>query len=130
MKRLSVKTFNDNPLTYRGAADSGAMNVMLNSLKDSTMRANVRGQRVSREIAQVANALHYQNIALAKAAMTAVFDIGTIREVGSNRAVWHSFYDSPPSLQGDGDTLNGLTHEAMYGQVVLNQSLISSKLPS
>ena len=131
MKRLAVKLYNDSDIVYRGKQDSGKIKEILAGLKDSVLRAYLRGQRTARELEQVTKAVYYQNITVNNSLLAAHFDMNVQNEVGSDKVVWRNFYAGTPSIIGtapiDGPSSN-ITIEGEFGQAVLSQPLKTSKI--
>jgi hypothetical protein len=131
MKRLSVKLFDDSDIVYRGKIESGKLKDVLASLKDSVLRAYLRGQRTARELEQLSRGVYYQNISINNALMAANFDANIQNEVGGDRVVWRNFYSGYPVLIGatpDDDAVVDIVVEGEFGQAVLRQPVVTSKI--
>jgi len=131
-RQLSAALYEDDAIGYRDPVSSTETNTILNSLKTSLMRAYLRGQRTSRDLDHLFRAVAYQNIAMNNAVESVNFDYFMTNQVGSSRMVWANFYNEPAILTegtppSDGTNL-GCEYETKYGQVILQQTRLSSKI--
>lgn len=132
MKRLGVKFYDDSDIEYRGETSSGKLKTILDSLKQSVLRAYVRGQRTAREIDDLSKAVYYQNVSINNAFKNVHFDKHVQNQVGSDRVVWRNFYDGNVNILGtipsEGEASSNVVVESKFGQMVLKQNSKLSKI--
>lgn len=127
-RNLTLNTFNTDPITYRGIADSTELNTILNSLKTNAYNCILRSRKTAKKLDNLRNAYVYLNQYMASKMLDLNYKADQILNYSASglHSSTISMYDYNVTQSG---VLSNVKVDTNYGQMTLDIDYSWSKIP-